>query len=431
MVSLWSDNIALPEFPQLEGDCSTDVLIIGGGLAGLLCAYFLKSKGIDYLLVEGKVIGGGITKDTTAKITSQHGLFYDKLFQKSGREIAWKYLAAHQEALRIYHEICGKIECDYEQKSAYVYSISDRAVIEREVKAVRCLGFPAKFTDEVKLPFPIAGAVKFPDQAQFHPLKFIEGIAKGLNIREHTFVQQIENGTALTNHGRIRARAMIVATHFPFLDKHGSYFIKMYQRRSYILALNCEENIEGMFLEEKQDGMSLRNYKGYLLVGGGGHRTGKTGGNWEVLREFAGKYYPGAETAYRFATQDCMTLDGIPYIGRYSANTPELYVATGFNKWGMSSAMVSAMILSDMVTGDKNDYENIFSPSRSIFHPQLFCNALESAVNLLSFRKKRCTHLGCALKWNPLERTWDCPCHGSRFAKEGAVIDNPATKDLS
>ncbi|MDL2301775.1 FAD-dependent oxidoreductase [Lachnospiraceae bacterium OttesenSCG-928-D06] len=431
MMSLWSDHISLPKFPQLDGDYNTDVLIIGGGLAGLLCAYFLNKKGVNYLLVEGNTICNGVTKDTTAKITSQHGLLYDKLLQKSGREIAWKYLDVNQKALHVYQEMCEKIDCDYEQKNAYVYSVSDRLAIEREVKAIRELGFPADFTEDVKLPFSIAGAVKFPNQAQFHPLKFTAAVAQDLNIREHTVVRKIENGIALTNHGRIKAGSIIVATHFPFLDKHGSYFVKMYQRRSYLLALATNEDVEGMYLEEKKDGISLRNYKEYLLIGGGGHRTGKKGGNWEALREFAKQHYPGKKEAYCFATQDCISLDGIPYIGKYSANTPNLYVTTGFNKWGMSSAMVSAMILSDMVTGSKSDYEDIFSPSRSILHPQLFYNAFESAVNLLSFSKKRCTHLGCALKWNPLEHTWDCPCHGSRFTREGSILENPSTKELS
>lgn len=434
MISIWTNDMNLPDFPALEGDLNTDVLIVGGGMAGILCAYFLQKKGVDYILAEGRTICGGVTKDTTAKITSQHGLLYDKLLEKTGRETAGKYLKANQMALEQYWEICRQhsISCNMERKSAFVYSLSDRLAIEREVKAVQSLGFPARFREDSGLPFPVAGAVEFPDQAQFHPLEFVQAIAGKLHILEHTFVKRIEeHSIAVTDRGRIRAKSIIIAAHFPFLDKHGSYFLKMYQRRSYVLALKTEWKAEGMYLEDKQDGMSLRNHKEYLLIGGGGHRTGKKGGNWQLLREFAKQYFPDGKEAFYWAAQDCMTLDGLPYIGRYSKHTPGLYVATGFQKWGMTTSLVSAMLLSELVTGNESEYEDIFSPSRSMLHRQLLVNGLEAAANLLTFSKKRCPHLGCALKWNPQENTWDCPCHGSRFTKEGRVINNPANGDLS
>ena len=185
-----------------------------------------------------------------------------------------------------------------------------------------------------------------------------------------------------------------------------------------------------MYLDEAQTGMSFRNYENLLLVGGGGHRTGKKGGGWQELRDFARRYYPQAEEKYYWATQDCMSLDGVPYIGPYSASTTDLYVATGFNKWGMTTSMVSAMILSDLVQGKENPYQEVFSPSRSILHPQLAVNGFEAAVSLLTPTTKRCPHLGCALKWNAMEHTWDCPCHGSRFTEDGKLIDNPATGNL-
>ena len=204
----------------------------------------------------------------------------------------------------------------------------------------------------------------------------------------------------------------------------------MYQHRSYVIALEGAPYIDGMYLDESEKGLSFRNYQNLLLIGGGSHRTGTEGGNWNELREFARINYPDAKEKYAWATQDCMTLDGIPYIGQYSANTPNLYVATGFNKWGMTSAMVSAMILTDMVKDQSNEYEEVFSPSRSILKGQLLVNGFEATVNLLNFSSKRCPHLGCALKWNNAEHTWDCPCHGSRFTEEGKLIDNPATGDM-
>ena len=185
-----------------------------------------------------------------------------------------------------------------------------------------------------------------------------------------------------------------------------------------------------MYVDEADTGLSFRTHQNLLLLGGGGHRTGKPGGNYKELREFVAIHYPHAQEICHWATQDCMTLDGIPYIGQYSKNTPNLYVATGYNKWGMTSAMVAAHLLRDLIQGKHSEYARIFSPSRSILHPQLFLNGMEATMNLLTPSKKRCPHLGCALKWNKAEHTWDCPCHGSRFTKEGELIDNPATDDL-
>ncbi|MEF9984697.1 MAG: FAD-dependent oxidoreductase [Oscillospiraceae bacterium] len=430
MISAWSANSDMPHFKALNTNIKTDVLIIGGGMAGILCAYMLKEAGIGYVLVEAKTIGGGITKNTTAKITSQHGLIYDKLIKEFGIEKALMYLIANEKAVEKYKQICGNIDCDFEEKDAFVYSLDDRRKIENELKALGKLKFNAKFIEKTPLPFSIAGAIEFKNQAQFNPLKFISAIAKDLNIYENTMVSEIREQTAITNGGNIKAEKIIVATHFPFINKYGSYFMKMYQDRSYVIALENAINIDGMYLEEKQNGMSFRNYKDLLLIGGGDHRTGKTGGNWEELRRFAKQHFPKAQEKYAWATQDCMTLDSVPYIGNYSKHTPNLFVATGFNKWGMTSSMVSAMILSDMVQGKKNEYAQVFSPSRSMMKPQLFINGFVATTNLLTISKRRCPHLGCALKWNKAEHSWDCPCHGSRFNKDGNLIDNPATGDL-
>ena len=222
---------------------------------------------------------------------------------------------------------------------------------------------------------------------------------------------------------------IIVATHFPILNKHGSYFLKLYQHRSYVLALEGAQKVDGMYVDEDKKGLSFRNYGDRLLLGGGSHRTGKKGGNWHELEKFARKHYPSARVVGKWATQDCMSLDSVPYIGQYSKNTPDLYVATGFNKWGMTSSMVASMILSDLVQGKPNEYAQVFSPSRSILRPQLAVNALESTFGLLTPTVPRCPHLGCALKYNKAEHSWDCPCHGSRFTESGEVINNPATDD--
>ncbi len=430
MESLWQRTAELPSFDRLDKDVSTDVLIIGGGMAGILCAYMLQSCGVDYMLVEADKICGGVTKNTTAKITSQHGLIYSRLISEFGTEKARLYLEANEKALEKYRELCRNIDCDFEDKDAFVYSADDRVKLYDEVKALGKLGYKAVLENDLPLPFKAEGAVKFNNQAQFNPLKFISTISKELNIREHTTVRELVGTTALTDSGRINAKKIIVTTHFPFLNKHGSYFLKMYQHRSYVIALENAPDVSGMYIDEAKTGMSFRNYKNLLLIGGGSHRTGKKGGNWRELRDFAKRYYPGATEKYFWATQDCITLDGVPYIGRYSGRTDGLYVATGFNKWGMTSSMLSAMILCDLVRGKENRYSGVFSPSRTILRPQLAANAAEAIVNLLTPTVRRCTHLGCALKWNPDERTWDCPCHGSRFEENGKLIDNPATGDL-
>ena len=429
MDSIWTKTAQLPQFAPLRSDLKTDVLIIGGGLAGVLCAYKLTQAGVDCALVEADRIGGGITKNTTAKVTSQHGLIYDKLIREFGVDRARLYLEANQGALAEYRALCRSIDCDFTEKDAFVYSMGKRWKLEREVKALDRLGFKAELTERIPLPFPVAGAVKFPHQAQFHPLKFIAAIAKDLRIYEHTKVLELAPGRAVTHGGTISADKIIIATHFPLLNKHGVYFLKLYQHRSYVLALENAPDVHGMYLDEDEKGLSFRNYGDLLLVGGGSHRTGKQGGCWQELEHFTQKHYPDAQEAARWATQDCMTLDGVPYIGPYSRGTSGLYVATGFNKWGMTSSMAAASVLTDLVLGRKNPYAELFSPSRTVLRPQLAANALESTLGLLTPTTPRCSHMGCALKYNAVEHSWDCPCHGSRFTQDGSLIDNPATDD--
>ncbi len=430
MKNLWESTVKMPHFDILERDVSTDVLIIGGGMAGILCAYMLEEAGVSYVLAEKDTIAGGITQNTTAKITSQHALIYDKIIQSFGAKKARLYLKANEEAIEKYREISKNIDCDFEEKTAFVYTLNDKEKIEREFSALSLLGFATKIETDIPLPVGAECALRFDSQAQFNPLKFISHISKILNIYEHTNVRELRGTTAVTNRCQIHAKKIIVATHFPFLNKHGLYFAKLYQQRSYAIALENATDVDGMYVDENDKGLSFRNYKNLLIIGAGGHRTGKKGCAWEELREFAHRNYPNAKEKFYWATQDCMSLDGMPYIGNYSRHTPNLFVATGFNKWGMTSSMVSAMILRDLVQEKSNRYAELFSPSRTIFRPQLALNLYESAVNLITPTKKRCPHLGCALKWNAYEHTWDCPCHGSRFGENGKLIDNPATGDL-
>ncbi len=429
MESIWKQSISPVRFDSQFGNKNTDVLIIGGGIAGILCAYKLKNAGVDCILTEANRIFSGITENTTAKITIGQGLIYDKIIDRYGEDKAKLYLEAQIHACEEYADLCKNIDCDYEKKDSYVYSVENKDIIKNEIAALNLLGVKSEFSYAEELPVQVAGAVCVKNQAQFHPLKFLYEIAKDLPVYENTKVIELSPDTAVTNHGRITFKKLIIATHFPVLNKHGGYFLKLYQHRSYVLAVKNAQKINGMYVDESDTGLSFRSYGDILLLGGGGHRTGKQGGCWQELESFAEKHYKNYEIVGKWATQDCMTLDGIPYIGRYAKSTDNVYVATGFNKWGMTNSMVAANLLCRLICDKTSPYTEVFSPSRSILHPQLAVNCFESVAGLLTPTVPRCPHLGCALKYNSAEHTWDCSCHGSRFTEQGEVINNPATDD--
>ncbi|EPB8147993.1 FAD-dependent oxidoreductase [Clostridium perfringens] len=476
MKSVWSESCKFRKREALNKDIKTDVLVIGAGIAGILTAYMLKQKGRDVVLIDAAEIASGNTKNTTAKITSQHDLIYSKLISEFGEEKARQYAKANELAIKKYKEIIEdkRIECDFEEKPAYVYSLNEVDVLKEEVEAAKNLGIDAEFVQEVNLPFKIKGAVKFNNQAQFNPLKFLRGISNELVIYENTRALEIKENLVVTSGGNITANNIVVATHYPIMNAPGYYFMKMHQERSYVLALENTSEIDGMYIDLNKEGYSFRTYNNLLLLGGISHRTGENeeGGSYDELRKVAKRLYPKAKEKYYWSAQDCMTIDGIPYIGRYSSETPNIYVATGFNKWGMTSSMVSAMIISDMILEKENDFSEIFSPRRfdlSLSINNIANDLIETAKNFIAqkvyipsseiehiknghggiieyngekvgvyknkegkefFVSTKCTHLGCQLSWNADELTWDCPCHGSRFDYKGRLIGSPATKDL-
>lgn len=431
MPSIWQNDCEMPEFPQLSGRAEADVLIIGGGLAGILAAYFLRSEGLDCIVCEGGRICGGVTGLTTAKITAQHRLIYSQIAEEFDVKTAGKYLSANLLALDKYRSFCKGIDCDFEEKDSFIYSQCSRIKLENELRILDKLDYPTEFARELPLPFKTVGAVKFPSQAQLHPMKFAAAIAQGLRIYENTFIRRVKGHTAFSDRGSVKARYIICTTHFPIINRYGAYFLKLYQSRSSVMALENAADYNGMYADENESGLSFRNSGKYLLLGGGGHRTGKKSCGFSELSEFAKKHYPNAKTAAKWAAQDCMTLDGIPYIGKYSPLSENLYVSTGYGKWGMTSAMISAMLLTDLITGQENEFSELFSPNRTILRKQLFVNAAEALVNLITPTVPRCPHMGCSLKWNAEEKSWDCPCHGSRFDKNGKLRDNPAMKDAN
>lgn len=429
MRSLWQSQADLPTFPQLTGEISTDVLVIGGGMAGLLISYCLQQRGINVALVEKDRLCGGTTAHTTAKITAQHGLVYHKILRSYGFEHGEMYYRANADAVEKLKQLCRQANSCLETKANFVYS-ADPKKLEKELAALEKLGLSPRYENQLPVPVQAAGAVGLENQGQFDPLALAAFLAKGLRIIEHTKVQEMVGTTAITELGRIRAKNVVVATHFPFINKHGSYFLKLYQHRSYLLACKNVPPLPAMYVDDSHSGFSLSSFDDYLLLGGGGHRTGQAGGGYSQLRAFQKQNFPQAQECFHWGAQDTMSLDGIPYIGRYSKNTPHLFVAAGFNKWGMTGSMVSAQLLSAMIAGESPDYAPVFSPSRSVLKPQLFVNGFETTKNLLRPAAPRCPHLGCALKYNPQEHSWDCACHGSRFSETGKVLNNPANNDL-
>lgn len=431
MKSIWEKNVDMPLFSALEQDISTQVLVIGGGLAGLLCAYRLSQQGIDCVLIEADQICRKVSGHTTAKVTSQHGLVYHKLLRRYGARTARLYWLMNQEAITQYSDLSRELDFDFQKANNYIFDSGDPEKMTKELEALSRLEIPASFVRPLPTPTGEQGGICFPDQAQLHPMKLALELSRKLRIYEHTPARELMCGQVRTGRGNISAEQIILATHYPILNKHGLYPLKLYQHRSYVLALEGVGALEGMYLDEAKNGFSFRSSGDCLLLGGGGHRTGKESNGWADLEAFAREHYPEAKELARWATQDCMSLDAMPYIGAYSRGTEGLYVATGFNKWGMTSAMAASMILSDLIEGKENPYAQVVDPSRTMLHPQLAMNGLEAAVNLLTPTRPRCPHLGCALKWNPQEHSWDCPCHGSRFTKEGRLLENPSTGDLN
>lgn len=431
MESIWTRDAHLPDFPALEADANTDVLVIGGGLTGLLCARLLRREGLDCLVAEAGRIGHGVTLGTTAKVTAQHGLMGTELTRTLGHDRARLYVQANLEAVEDYRRLCAHIDCGFEDADSLVYSRDDRELLERELEALRGLGCPAEYRKTLELPFSTAGAVKLSRQGKLQPLQLLAGLARELQIFEHTRVLDVEERrdgqrAVVTERGVIRARRVVVTTHFPFLDRWGGYFMKLYQDRSYVLALKHAPRPAGMYRDGDSRGLSLRAAGDYLLLGGGGGRTGKANPGWRPLRETVRRYWPQAEEAAFWATQDCMTPDGVPYVGRYGKNTEELYVATGFNKWGFTNAMVAARILTALLTGREHPAQGVYSPQRKLPLPALAANGMEAAADFALPLPRRCPHMGCALRWNAVEHTWDCPCHGSRLSPDGLVLDGPA-----
>ncbi len=495
MSSFWLDSISMNNsFMKLDKDIDTEVCVIGGGIFGITCAYYLSKQGIDVTVLEQGKVCEKVSGYTTAKITSQHNLIYKYLIDSVGEEQAKQYYKANEKAIENIQRIVEDegIDCDFEKQDAFVYTtdIDELDKIKHENEAVNSLGGTSEFVERMELPFDVLGAIKFPNQAQFNPVKYVPGLTDKIvenqgKIYTDTKVIDIKMDEDFYNvyterENVVRAKFVIIASHYPFVDKLGYYFLKMYQSTSYVIGVDIhKKSFEGMYINSKDPIFSYRFAKDgdrdILLVGGSDHKTGSKidlSKAYDNLEMEVRKYYPNCEVLYKWNTEDCISLDKIPYIGEFSDFMPNVFVGTGFNKWGMTSSNVAANIIVDKILGIDNKYEDVFKSKR--LHPiknrEELANMVKETVNSLVINKFKvkeldfseikkdtghvieydgekmgiykdvngeifavkpiCTHLGCLLSWNNLDKTWDCPCHGSRFDYRGKNLYNPGIKDL-
>lgn len=469
--SYWVATTQESNYPALPGDIRVDVAIIGGGIVGITSAFILKEAGVSVAVIEADRVLKGTTGHTTAKITSQHDLIYDRLISELGRGKAKQYAESNQEAIdRIEYIVRSwDIDCDFSRKPAYVYAGSEDSAqkIIDEVHAARSLGLPASFEGDLPLPFKTFGSVQFSRQAQFHPRKYLCALAKeiegnGCYIFEKTRALGIEGAGPVivkTDRGNITAENIIQATHFPILDKPGELFKKLKQSMSYVLGAYIEEPFpDGMFINAEKPVRSLRSQpteKGeMILVVGDGHHTGHGNPTYEHYRhleDWVRSIYKVRSIDYHWLTEDVMSEDRVPLIGRLTPDSEHLYLATGFNKWGMTAGTAAAIILTDMILGKDNPWTEVYDPSRSGQASQFSIEdvymvepghgtVIEKGEEKIAVHRDQegglytfnpaCRHMGCPVSWNDAEKTWDCHCHGSRYNARGEVIYSPAVYGL-
>lgn len=490
--SYWLQSTEMESFPTLKKDIEVEVAIIGGGITGLTTAYALIKEGFEVAIIEASSILHGTTGHTTAKITSQHGLIYDELIQHFGKEKAKLYYEANLHAAKYIEnniKLHG-IECEYKKEDAYLYTSSSEylADLEKEAKAYSSLGIDGEFIENIPLDVNVKGAVVMKNQAQFHPLQYMKKLVgyikeNGGQIYEDSVATRMEDGNPATvylrNEAKVTAKYVISCSHFPFHDGKG-YFARLSPERSYVIAAKPEKHFPGgMYINAEQPTRSIRsvtiNGEEVLLFGGDGHKAGQGKvemEHYEALGKFALDNFGAKNILYRWSAQDLVTLDKVPYIGKVSASHENIFVATGFRKWGMTTSTVAALLITDLIIGKSNPYEELYTPSRFVADPsvkKIIKESVNVAANLISGKFERpdkelkdikegegsvvtikgaragaykteagelfvvdttCTHMGCEVNWNGGDKTWDCPCHGSRFSYEGEVMEGPAEKPL-
>jgi glycine/D-amino acid oxidase-like deaminating enzyme/nitrite reductase/ring-hydroxylating ferredoxin subunit len=493
--SFWIDSgPPQPSFPRLDEDVHADIAVIGGGIVGITTALLLKERGADVVLLDANRLACGVSGHTTAKVSSQHGMIYSRLRSRFGVDGARAYAEANETALRWIADRVERdaIECDFRRRSSYAYvsSPSARSTAEDEAQAASEAGLPASLVDTTPLPYPVEAAVRFDGQAEFHVRKYLLALIDALaapgascQIFEHSRAAELdtdENCVVKTPGGCVVANQVVVATHYPFLDRSLA-FARVHPQRSYaILCRIAGVPPQGMFISADSPTRSIRGVplegEELLLVGGEGHRTG-TGGDTEErygrLEAFAREHWDVRSIDYRWSAQDNTTVDQVPYVGPITPRADRVFMATGFAKWGMTGGTAAGLLLCDLLLGDDNPWAGLFDPNRLTLRASAVRLVKENAVAGLRFVGDRitkrgsrsieelqpgegdivrldgetvaaycdddgvlvavsptCTHLGCQVNWNRAERSWDCPCHGSRFTPAGEVLQGPAVHRL-
>jgi len=454
--SLWIETTEETNFPSLTKDVKVDTVIIGGGIAGLTTALLLKDQGREVAVIEAAKIVKDTTGHTTAKVTALHGFVYQSLLVKFGFLGARAYVKASFAAIEKIASIVEtkNIDCDFKRTIAYSYTEEEKnmALVNHEYESSIKLGLDSFYTEKPPLPFPVKAAIGLRNQAQFHPRKYLLGVAKeiaskGGHIFENTKALEISEDKHLiikTDRGEIRTKNAVIATHFPFVDK-GFFYARLYPYRSYAIACQIEEELpEGIYYSQDENHHSIRNYSdngnSFLIVGGGRHRSGQSADtlkNYNDVLNYAKIHFNLKSIGYYWSAQDYHTADGVPYIGKLPGSK-KIYVACGMGAWGMTNATAAAKIIANAIMGRTKSYAHLFKPSR--------INLVKGGSTILKentsdikqylkgyFSKTKtpiCPHMGCRVTWNTAEETWDCPCHGSRFDKDGRVIHGPALSDL-
>jgi glycine/D-amino acid oxidase-like deaminating enzyme/nitrite reductase/ring-hydroxylating ferredoxin subunit len=491
--SYWLDSTYETNYPTLEKDITVDIVIIGGGITGITTALLLKDEGLRVALIEADRIVQGTTGHTTAYVTSQHDIIYNNLISTVGVEKAKQYADANEGAIEFIESMVQKynIDCDFCRLPAYIYTTDEKYIdiIKDEAEAAKSLGIKASFTEKVDIPFSIKGALCFENQAQFHPRKYLLRISEnitgnGSQIYEHTRAVDLKHDdlyTVVTDKGfKVTATKVVLASHFPFYDGLGLYFARLRPQRSYVITAKIKDKLpKGTFVDAGEEGWYFRSQKyrneQMIIVGGQDHKTAHGGDmmkHYDNLMKYAQENFDVEKFLYRWSTQDYLTIDGIPYVGNLTASSENIYVATGYGEWGMTNGTAAANILRDIIVGIESPYAEVYNPSRhntSNGIKNFFKENLDVAKELIkgklqegnhnfelkndegkivdiegerygAYRDKKgelhivditCTHMGCELKWNSAEKSWDCPCHGSRFTFEGDIIECPAVTRLN
>jgi glycine/D-amino acid oxidase-like deaminating enzyme/nitrite reductase/ring-hydroxylating ferredoxin subunit len=494
--SLWLATTPSTAFPRLPAGLHVDVAVLGGGIVGITTAWLLKQAGYRVAVIDARRILAGVTGNTTAKITALHDLIYQHLINHAGEQRARLYAHANMSAIEEIARVSSLlgIDCDFTWASAFTFAQTDEQVtaVEREVEAATRIGLPAKLVHSCDLPFPIKAAIELPNQAHFHPRRYLLALAAKIpgedcHLFEETTATDVREGPPCvieTNRGPLTADRVVVATHMPFLLR-GLYFARMQVERSYALGVRLASPIPaGMYISAGADSHDFHSYRParddlgpLLIVGGAGHRAGTeadTAARLRQLEDHARSCFDVLRVDYRWAAQDNFTIDRIPYVGRLSRRTKHIYVATGFGGWGMTNGTASAMLLSDLIQGRRNPWKELYTPRRADILPnagKLVAEGVSMAarfagdhlrlpsssdvadlapgnariirrglkkvgvyrdlVGNLHAVSAACTHMQCIVRWNNAETSWDCPCHGSRFDPDGHVLQGPAVKNLA